>query len=160
MENTGVIFQRALSKLLTEIFDGPPADEAYILNPGDLGLLRQLDSISARAASAQSIPGRATIAAHTDHLLYGLLLLNRWAAGDPNPWAGADWNAAWKRTAVSDEDWRKLRDDLRQAAADWQKTAAALSKWDDVTAAGALSSVAHTAYHLGAIRQILAAAGG
>jgi hypothetical protein len=32
-----------------------------------------------------------------------------------------------------------------------------LSKWDDIAAAGALASAAHTANHLGAIRQILAA---
>jgi hypothetical protein len=30
------------------------------------------------------------------------------------------------------------------------------TSWDDLSAAGALSSAAHTAYHLGAIRQILA----
>ena len=34
-----VIFQRALCKLLVEIFDGPPGNEAYLLNPGDPGLL-------------------------------------------------------------------------------------------------------------------------
>ena len=42
MNATDAIFQRALSKLLVEIFDGPPGDEAYLLNPGDPGLLRQL----------------------------------------------------------------------------------------------------------------------
>lgn len=31
--------------------------------------------------------------------------------------------------------------------------------WEDITAAGSLSSAAHTAYHLGAIRQIFAALG-
>src|SRR5690242_19503948 len=44
------LFQTALSKLLIEIFDGPPGNEAYLLNPGDIGLLRQLDSISAADA--------------------------------------------------------------------------------------------------------------
>ena len=36
---------------------------------------------------------------------------------------------------------------------------AAHTDWNDITAPGALSSAAHTAYHLGAIRQILAAQG-
>src|SRR5215471_20169853 len=45
------IFQRALSNMLTEIFDGPPGQEAYVLNPGDLGLLRQLETIDAKTAS-------------------------------------------------------------------------------------------------------------
>src|SRR5437868_4144964 len=38
------IFHHALSKMLVEIFDGPPTSEAYLLNPGDPGLLRQIDS--------------------------------------------------------------------------------------------------------------------
>ena len=47
MNATDSIFKNALCKLLTEIFDGPPGNEAYLLNPGDPGLLRQLDSIDA-----------------------------------------------------------------------------------------------------------------
>ena len=41
--------------------------------------------------------------------------------------------------------------------ADISKAAATRATWDDLSAAGALASAAHTAYHLGAIRQILAA---
>ena len=40
MDNNDKIFLRALCKLLIEIFDGPPGNEAYLLNPGDPGLLR------------------------------------------------------------------------------------------------------------------------
>jgi hypothetical protein len=152
------IFQRALSKLLIEIFDGPPGDEAYLLNPGDPGLLRQLDSISALAASTRPLPGRATIAAHADHVLYGLTLLNRWAAGEADPWADADWEASWRRTAVDDDQWRTLREQLRGAVQIWQRAVAARTEWDDIAAAGSMASAAHTAYHLGAIRQILAIA--
>ena len=47
MTTTDSVFQRAMSNMLTEIFDGPPGQEAYLLNPGDPGLLRQLDSIEA-----------------------------------------------------------------------------------------------------------------
>ena len=61
MTTTDSIFQRALSDLLTEIFDGPPGQEAYVLNPGDPGLLRQLDAIDARTASQRPGPGRSTI---------------------------------------------------------------------------------------------------
>jgi hypothetical protein len=32
--------------------------------------------------------GKTTIAAHVDHLHFGLALLNRWAVGEANPWAG------------------------------------------------------------------------
>jgi len=156
--NADAYFHRAISKLLTEIFEGPPENEAYVLNPGDPGLLRQLDSLSAETASARPMPGKTTIAAHADHVHYGLSLLNRWAAGEANPWATADWNASWKRTAVTEAEWKALCQRLRDAATTWQTALIKRTEWDDLSAAGALASAAHTAYHLGAIRQILAAA--
>jgi hypothetical protein len=157
MKNANDAFSRALSKLLLEIFDGPPGEEAYMLNPGDPGLLGQLESIDATRASTRPMPGRTTIAAHVDHVMYGLTLLNRWAAGEVNPWADADWNSSWQRTVVTDNQWQVLRDTLRQQADVWRNSVHARSDWDDIAAAGALASLAHTAYHLGAIRQILAA---
>ncbi len=157
MNTTDSVFQRALSNMLTEIFEGPPGQEAYLLNPGDPGLLRQLDTIDAIAASNRPMTGRTTIAAQIDHLRLGFSLLNRWAVGEVNPWAGADWNASWQRTTVSEDQWRALRDGLRHEADKWRKVVATRTSWDDMSAAAALSTAAHTAYHLGAIRQILAA---
>jgi hypothetical protein len=153
------VFQRAITKLLTEVFFGPPASEAYILNPGDPGLVEQLETIDAAAASTRPMPGKTTIAAHVDHVCFGLSLLNRWSTGEANPWANADWEASWKRDKVDEKQWRASRDNLRRESEAWQKHAAAQREWNDIAAAGALSSVAHTAYHLGAIRQILAALG-
>jgi hypothetical protein len=157
MTTTDSVFQRALTNMLTEIFDGPPGSEAYVLNPGDPGLLRQLDTIDASAASKRPMPGKTTIAAHVDHIHFGLAILNRWAAGEANPFAGADWNASWQRTTVTDDQWRVLRDGLRQGTEKWRKVVASRTSWDDMAAAAALSTAAHTAYHFGAIRQLLAA---
>ncbi len=157
MNTTDSIFQRALSNMLTEIFDGPPGQEAYLLNPGDPGLLRQLDTIGASAASKRPTPGQTTIAAHVDHVRFGLSILNRWAEGEPNPWAGTDSNASWQCTTVTDDQWRALRDGLRHEADKWRKVVATRTSWDGMGAAAALSTAAHTAYHFGAIRQILAA---
>src|SRR5262245_37302972 len=153
MNTTDSVFQRALSKMLTEIFDGPPGGAAYLLNSGDPGLLRQLDTIDAATASTRPMPGKTTIAAHVDHVHFGLALLNRCAAGEANPWAGADWNASWQRTSVTEDQWRTLRDRLRSEAEKWRNVVAARTDWDDLGAAAALSSAADTAYHFGAIRQ-------
>lgn len=151
------VFQTALSKMLSELFDGPPAAEAYVLNAGDPGLLRQLDAIDAATASKQLATGRPPIAAHIDHVHYGFVLLNRWASGDENAWAGADWNASWRRTSVTDKEWRALRAALRGEVAAWRTVVETRPRWDAVGASAALSTAVHTAYHMGAIRQILAA---
>lgn len=158
MNDTDSVFHDAIVKLLIEVFEGPPGNEAYILNPGDPGLLRQLESISAARASVRSTPAKPPLAAHADHVLYGLSLLNRWMAGEENPWADADWNASWRVASVTEEEWRTMLSKLRHASVTWRESAAKRQDWNPVDAAGAISSVAHTAYHLGAIRQILARA--
>jgi hypothetical protein len=147
-----------LSTLLGELVDGPPGPAAYMLNPGDLGLLRSLDALTARDASA-AVAGGASVAAHVDHLRYGLSLMNRWSAGE-NPFDGADWSASWRRTSVSDADWQELRSALRTEAHRWLETLRAPRDVSAVELNGMVGSIAHLAYHLGAIRQINRAARG
>ena len=106
-----------LRTLFSELALGAPQGGAYILNSGDAGLLRSLDKVSAEAASTLTRTG-SSIAAHVDHLRYGLSLLNRWRAGE-NPFADADWTASWRRTTVNDAQWRELRAALRTEAERW-----------------------------------------
>jgi hypothetical protein len=78
-----------LTKLWSELVDGPRVKgEAFVLNSGDIGLLRSLDKLSYDAAS-RSVNDGATIAAHAQHLRYGLSLMNRWASEGGNPFAVA-----------------------------------------------------------------------
>jgi len=142
-----------LARLFSELVDGPGA-EAFMLNSGDAGLLRSLDRISAADAS-RSASGGATIAAHALHLSYGLSLMNRWAADGGNPFADATWEAAWKTSAVGDVQWKEIRDGLRAEARRWSTTLGAPRDVNDAELAGMISSIAHLAYHLGAIRQIV-----
>src|SRR5262245_6885225 len=97
-----------LQTLFSELVHGSPdpSGRTYILNRGDGGLLASLDRLSAAAASATH-GGGASIAAHVDHLRYGLSLLNRWANGVPPPWKDMDWTASWRRNVVSDSEWQK-----------------------------------------------------
>lgn len=150
---------RSLASLFRELVRGAPADGAFVLNPGDVGLLASLDCLSAAEASVSG-SGGATVAAHVEHLRYGLSLMNRWAAGEENPFAGADWAAAWTRRAVSEGEWAELREGLRAEVDRWH---AALQQPRDVAGAeldGVIGSVVHLAYHLGAIRQIAPGARG
>jgi hypothetical protein len=147
-----------LTTLFGELVDGAPETGAYILNRGDAGLLASLDRLTAADAS-RSTSGGATVAAHVDHLRYGLSLMNRWAAGE-NPFNDADWSASWRRSSVSDAEWKELRSALGREAHRWFE---ALGTPRDVSAIelnGVVGSTAHLAYHLGAIRQIGAAARG
>jgi hypothetical protein len=148
----------SIGALLRELLDGPSETAAFVLNPGDRGLLASLDTLSADAASARP-GGRASVAAHVDHLRYGFELLNRWARGE-NPWADANYAASWERQTVDDEEWRARRAALADEARRWQAAIREPRVWDDDTMKGALGSAVHLAYHLGAIRQIERAASG
>ncbi|HEY7288799.1 MAG TPA: hypothetical protein VH583_03105 [Vicinamibacterales bacterium] len=141
-----------LSTVFGELVDGPPDAAAYMLNRGDAGLLRSLDKLSARDAS-NAVPGGGTIAAHVDHLRYGLSLLNRWSAGE-NPFASADWEASWRKTSVSDAEWADLRRQLRDEAHRWLDVLRAPRDVNAMELNGIVGSIAHLGYHLGAIRQI------
>ena len=144
---------RALGKVLNELIDGAAPEAAWLLNAKDPGLLRSLDKLSAAQASAMPASGGASIAAHVDHLRYGLSLLNRWSQGE-EPFSSADWAASWDRTAVSAAQWTTLREDLRREAYAWREAIQRPRDLNDFELTGVLASVSHLAYHLGAIRQI------
>ena len=126
---------------------------AFILNTGDIGLLRSLEKLSAADASRSSLGG-ATIAAHARHLAYGISLMNRWAREGGNPFANAKWEEAWTTSAVDAKEWSDIRRELGEETKEWLGQ---LGKPRDVMPVelhGMVASIAHLAYHLGAIRQI------
>jgi hypothetical protein len=145
---------RALARLFSELVDGANrGGDAFILNSGDVGLLRSLDRLTAADAS-RSVNDGATIAAHAQHLRYGLSLMNQWARTGGNPFANARWDEAWRTTAVDDPTWNDIRNGLAHETHEWLAVLNSRREVEDVELTGMIASIAHLAYHLGAIRQI------
>lgn len=142
-----------LATLFRELIDGAPRDPSYMLNTGDRGLLGSLDKISSTDASRLHAGG-ASIAAHVDHLRYGITLMNQWRSGVANPWANADWTKSWRKTSVSDEEWTRLRDEFREQTHQWLDALGKARELDETQLTYMMASIAHLAYHLGAIRQM------
>lgn len=142
-----------LAHLFSELVAGTHKDGGYILNTGDVGLLRSLDTLSAADAS-RSVSGGATIAAHAQHVRYGLSLMNRWATEGGNPFADATWEEAWKISAVDAAAWEEIRRGLQDETDRWRAVLGSPREVSEVELKGLVASVAHLAYHLGAIRQI------
>src|SRR5262245_49459107 len=144
----------SLMRSFSELVDGAGRHGgAFILNSGDVGLLRSLDKLSAVDAS-RSVNDGATIAAHAQHVRYGLSLMNRWAAEGGDPFADATWDEAWKTVDVDERVWKEIRAGLHNEAQRWLTVLSSPRNVSDVELTGMLASVAHLAYHLGAIRQI------
>lgn len=144
----------SLTTLFAELVNGASeGGGAYVLNSGDAGLLRSLDKLSAADAS-RSVHGGATIAAHAQHLQYGLSLMNQWATEGGDPFADAKWDEAWKTGSVNDTQWAEIRAGLCDETQRWLKALGTPREVPVVALNGMIGSIAHLAYHLGAIRQI------
>jgi hypothetical protein len=151
---------RSLSHLFAELVDGVTSSRGgFMLNTGDAGMLASLDKLSARDAS-RSTDGGATIAAHAQHVRYGLSLMNRWAVEGGNPFADARWDEAWKIAAVDDGQWAEIRGGLRHETGQWLNVLKSPREVTGIEFSGLVASIGHLAYHLGAIRQIDKAARG
>lgn len=137
----------------------PGAKGSFMLNLGDPGLLASLEPLSAAQASSTHAGG-ASIAAHVEHVRYGVAMLNQWLAGAEAPWVGADWTASWKKNAVSDAEWRALRDELRRELTTWVEAMRTPRELNERALGWLMGSIAHLGYHFGAIRQIDRAARG
>lgn len=150
----------SLTTLFSELVNGAASGGgAYVLNSGDAGLLRSLDKLSASDAS-HSVHGGATIAAHAQHVRYGLSLMNRWAHEGGDPFSDATWDEAWKLSSVDDGRWAEIRAGLRAETNAWMSELGSPREVTGVELNGLIGSIAHLAYHLGAIRQIAAGARG
>lgn len=145
--------------LFAELTTGTPSTGGFVLNSGDAGLLASLDKLTAADASRSAHAG-ATIAANAAHLAYGLSLMNRWAVEGGNPFAHAHWQDAWTITTVDEARWQEIRHALRSEVEQWQVALRRPREVMHIELSGMIGSVAHLAYHLGAIRQIAAAARG
>ena len=127
--------------------------DAVVCNTGDAGLLRSLDRLSAADAS-RSVNGGATVAAHVEHLRYGLSLMNRWAAEGGTRSRTRHGTRRGRCRRFDEAAWQEIRGGLRNVARAWLEALSAPRDVTDVELTGMAASVAHLAYHLGAIRQI------
>lgn len=146
-----ISFLEAVKALLNETFDGPEGNGSWYTEskPGS-GIFGTLEKISAEEAS---IPVQGTsIAAHTDHTRYYLWVTNAFMGGEVPE---RDWTESWKITSVDETTWERYKKELRDEYNQLLEKVNSLESDDKL--AESLGSIAHSAYHLGAIRQMVKA---
>jgi hypothetical protein len=144
-------FTQALVDLLDETFENV---HGFYLDR-NTSLFETLAGITAEEASIP-VGGRcATLAAQARHAAFYLDVIGR-AVRDPDS-PKADWGEIWRTVErVTPEEWQSIQDELRTAytsTLNWVRTAPDWPGEDEIGTAMAV--VAHTAYHLGEIRQAL-----
>jgi hypothetical protein len=85
---------------------------------------------------------------------FGLSLMNRWALEGGDPYADAKWDEAWQTSVVNDSQWMAIRSNLHDEAFQWLESLGADRDVTTLELSGMIATIAHVAYHLGAIRQI------
>jgi hypothetical protein len=117
------------------------------------GLLTTLEAIDAATASKPPALGRSSIAGHCAHLRYSLELTNAWLRSES---VEVDFSRAWALQRVDDVVWGELKKNITHQYERVLEFTRSRESWTEETIIMNMKSGLHVAYHLGAIRQILA----
>jgi hypothetical protein len=144
-------FSKALLMLLEETFEQV---HGFFLDKGT-SLFETLAGITAQQASIPVGGKCATLAAQVKHVAFYLDVLEksvRESNFDP-----VDWDEIWRTVSQVDaEQWQAIQADLRSSYARIQELVKTTTDWpSEREIGGAIALVAHTAYHLGEIRQAM-----
>jgi len=145
-------FLKDVLLVLRETFEGSPTGESSAYLDRGIGVFPTLDNLSAEQVSSE-ING-ITIAAHTEHFKFYLDRLCEFIKGRTEP---VNWEQSWLIDEVNETEWNALRDAVRKAYENVLRTFAEVETWSGDHIGDAVAIIAHTAYHLGAIRQIMKA---
>ncbi len=144
-------FTNNILSLLKETFEGSSPEGGAYLDRG-VGVLNTIEKVSAEKASQSIGENGATIAAHLEHARFYLVSLLEFMNGRTEK---VDWNESWLVKIVDETEWDSLKENTNKAYQKVTKTFQTIEDWDDDKVGGAMAIVVHTAYHLGAIRQIV-----
>jgi hypothetical protein len=146
-------FTKWLTTLLTETFGVSDSPHSYMLDDGKSGLIGAITQLSAETASTSRNADHNPIASHCGHVLFLLEIYNAFARGETPE---IDWEKSWKVGKVNEQEWDKLRGDLQREFDALITGIPASDQWPEPRLSASLIILAHCAYHVGEVRQLLA----
>src|SRR3982751_6850566 len=142
-------FVEAVAYLLRETFEGSPEGQPSAYLDRGVGFFSTLEKLSATDVSREI--NATTIAAQTEHAKFYLDRLCEFIGGRAER---VNWEDSWLIDDVNEQEWDALLLAMKRAYENALKCIASTSDWDTSKAGMAIGLIAHTAYHLGAVRQI------
>jgi len=142
-------FLKDVLVILRETFEGSPEGQGSAYLDHGIGVLPTIDKLSAEQVSRE-ING-ISIVAHTEHAKFYLDRITEFMKGRTEK---VNWEQSWLIETVNEEEWNALRDAVRKSYDNVLRTFAEIETWNQDNIGDAVAIVAHTAYHLGAIRQL------
>ena len=145
-------FKKWLVILLAETFGVSDSPHGFMLDDGKAGLLGTINGINAATASSTLKPDRETIASHCGHILFLLRLYDAYEQGQRPE---HDWVGSWATHEVDDAAWDTLRTDVQTAYEAVIQHIHARDEWIEPPLSASMILLAHCAYHVGEIKQLL-----
>jgi hypothetical protein len=142
-------FMGGVAYLLRETFEGSPEGQPSAFLDRGVGFFSTLNALSAADVSKEF--GGTTIAAQAEHAKFYLDRLCEFINGRTER---VNWEDSWLIETVNDAEWDALRQTVRKSYENVLRCLATIDDWTEDRTGMAIGMVAHTAYHLGAIRQI------
>ena len=142
-------FVESVAYLLRETFEGSPDGQGSAYLDRGVGIFNTLDGLTADSVS-QDVNG-TTIAAQTEHAKFYLDRLCEFMNGRTDR---VNWEDSWLIENVNAAEWDALRQSVKKSYENTLICFASIDEWNEDQVAMAVGMIAHTAYHLGAIRQI------
>ena len=135
--------------ILRETFEGSPEGEGSAYLDRGVGVFATLAQISAEDASRE-VNG-TTIAAQTEHAKFYLDRICEFMTGRTEK---VNWEQSWLIETVNETEWNHLREGMRASYENAARTFAEIESWKEDNIGEAIAIIAHSAYHLGGIRQL------
>jgi hypothetical protein len=137
--------------LLDETAKAPrrPGGSAYL--DRDSGFLQTLGALDVEQA-LRHVAGGPSIAAHIAHALYYVDVNQAFMDGREPV---TDWPGSWRLDELTPEAWEDLKRRFLTSLEVLGERVRHTEQWSDDLAGGAMAILVHTAYHLGAVRQML-----
>lgn len=146
---SGTMFVESAAYLLRETFEGSPEGQSSAYLDRGVGVFNTLNGLSAETAS-KDFHG-TTIAAQTEHAKFYLDRLCEFINGRTER---VNWEDSWLIETVNDAEWEALRASVKRSYENSLRCLAEDREWNEMKVGMAMGLIAHSAYHLGAIRQI------
>lgn len=144
--------------VFSEFFEGPPAGAGGTVALDRDGSWRHtLERLTAAEASRPAFPGATTVVAHVVHATYYLTNSVRYIVPDGDKTTPGDWSGSWATSVVTESEWQARIAALFAAYEEIKATARGLADWSGDSTGLAFAVLAHSAYHLGAVRQLVKA---
>lgn len=144
------LIRAQIYSLMEEIFEQV---HGYALDKGT-SLGETLANLTAEEASRPIVEGGTSIAAQTEHICFYMDVLLDYMQGIKVE--GIDWSKSWNVRELTPDEWNGLKRRLQETYLQVMHLLKGFRTWDsEEKVNGAIGILAHTAYHLGSIRQIL-----